>query len=157
MRLVCLTLLAIALQLCFNCEHVMSQELSSAKEVASMTERVVAQGKNYIVYAYDKTELQDYLIGSSKRNNREDYKAYVLVDGESMVNENALIIPDSLDWEKIATEMRKLRFDERSVATFHLLPGRGVGDFQCVQWLLEGFGRNRCRFVSFCWGCSTSH
>ena len=157
MRPVRLTLLAIALQLCFNCEHVMSQELSSAKEVASMTERVVAQGKNFIVYAYDKTELQDYLIGSSKRNNREDHKAYVIVDGETMVNENALIIPGSLDWEKIATEMRKLRVDERSVATFHLLPGDAPGDFRVLTWLLEGFGRNRCRFDHVYWRSSSDN
>lgn len=155
MRPIYLTLLAIALQPCFGCEQVLSQELSSAKEVASMTERVVARGKNFIVYAYVQTELQDYLVGSSKRNNREDYKAYVLVDGQSMVNEEGLIDPSSLDWEKIATEMRKLRVDERSVATFHLIPGRGPSDFKAVQWLLEGFGRDRCRFDHVYWRFST--
>ncbi len=46
----------------------------------------------------------------------------------------------------LATEMRKLRVDERSVATFHVLPGDAPGDFRMLTWLLEGFGRNRCRF-----------
>jgi len=157
MRSVYLTLLAIAMQPCFDCEQALSQELPSAKEVAPMTERMVVQGKNYIVYAYDKTELQDYLIGSSKRHNREDHKAYVIVDGESMVNQEGLVIPDSIDWDMIATEMRKLRVDERSVATFHLLPGRIPGDFRVLTWLLEGFGRNRCRFDHVYWRSSSDN
>lgn len=75
-----------------------------------------------------------------------DRKAYVIVDGQSMVNEEGLIAADSLDSDMLATEMRKLRIDERSVATFHLLPGHGPGDFQVLTWLLEGFDRNRCRY-----------
>lgn len=157
MRQSFLILLVLAMQACICLSQTRSQETFSKNSVGPATERVFAQGKNFIVYAYDKTELQDYLIGSSKRHNREDHKAYVIVDGESMVNDEGLIIPDSIDWDMLATEMRKLRVDERSVATFHVLPGDAPGDFRMLTWLLEGFGRNRCRFDHVYWRSSSDN
>ncbi len=157
MRQTFLILLVLAMQASICLSQTQSQETFSKNSAGPMTERVVAQGKSFIVYAYDQTELQDYLIGSSKRNNREDHKAYVIVDGESMVNEEGLIIPDSIDWDVLATEMRKLRVNERSVATFHVLPGRAPGDFRVLTWLLEGFGRNRCRFDHVYWRSSSDN
>ncbi len=74
-----------------------------------------------------------------------------------MVNDEGLIIPDSIDWDMLATEMRKLRVDERSVATFHVLPGDAPGDFRMLTWLLEGFGRNRCRFDHVYWRSSSDN
>lgn len=156
MQSVCPTLLAITIQLFIHSTLLMSQEISPAKDVAPTTEREVARGENYIVYAYRKTELQDYLIGKSKKSRREDYKAYVIVDGPSMVNQDGFIDPDSLDWAKIATEMRKLRVDDQSIASFHVLAGGGPSNSPALTWLLEGFGRNRCRFDHVYWRVSSS-
>ena len=39
----------------------------------SAAETAVASGENYVVYAWRKTELQDHLLGSSKKHPREDY------------------------------------------------------------------------------------
>lgn len=70
MRPFYLTLLAFAMQQYLHSSHVVSQEEYSAQEEAAQSsEREVARGEDFIVYAYDQTELQDYLIGSSKRND----------------------------------------------------------------------------------------
>ncbi len=120
----------------------------------SVVETEVASGENYVVYACRKTELQDYLIGSNKKHHREDQKAYVIVDGKSLFTQEGLLDPSKLDWNELSEEVRKLRVDEQSVAVFHALDC-GPGDPRVLSWLLEGFGRNQCRFNHVYWRSSS--
>jgi hypothetical protein len=125
-----------------------------AGELAAETE--AASGENYVVYAWRKTELQDHLLGSSKKHQREDYQAYVIVDGQSVFTPEGLLDPSKLAWEKLAEEVRKLRVDEQSVAVFHAVDC-GPGDYRVLSWLLEGFGRNQCRFNHVYWRSSSQN
>ncbi|QDV25725.1 hypothetical protein [Aureliella helgolandensis] len=113
-----------------------------------------ARGENYIVYAMRKTELQDFLLGASGKHHREDYTVYVIVDGSSLFTPEGLLDLSKLEWDELASEVRKLRKDERSVAVFHVLAG-GPGDHKALTWLFEGFARSRCRFNHFYWRVSS--
>jgi hypothetical protein len=126
-----------------------------AKEIEkTAAEAEVVRGENYVVYAYHKTELQDYLLGSTTSHHREDHKAYVIVDGQSMFTPEGLLDPHKLDWDKLSSELRKLRVDKQSVAEFHVTDC-GPNDSNILTWLLEGFGRNRCGFKHVYWRSST--
>ncbi len=126
-----------------------------AKEIEkTAAEAEVVRGENYVVYAYHKTELQDYLLGSTTSHHREDHKAYVIVDGQSMFTPEGLLDPHKLDWDKLSSELRKLRVDKQSVAEFHVTDC-GPNDSNILTWLLEGFGRNRCGFNHVYWRSST--
>ncbi len=139
----------------FWCHFGLLRGASAQDNGKTAAETEVARGENYLVYACRKTELQDYLLGSSSKHRRDELKACILVDGQSLFTPQGLLDPSRMDWDKLSTEIRNLRVDERSVAMFHALDC-GPGDFRVLNWLFVGFGRSSCGFNHVYWR-SSSH
>lgn len=106
----------------------------------------VENARNYIVIPWKKTELQDWIVGSAGEP-REDNKAYVLVDGNSLYSRDGRLDQDALDWEQLAKRLAPLADRKRGIVLFHTYHFNfSASSKDLMGWAFKGFGEQRAGF-----------
>ena len=86
----------------------------------------------------------------------EEFDAYVLIDGDSMFDDEGRLIHNGLDWMGLRKRLRKLRKSDSSKLMFHLYYSRGGDATKLLNWTVEGFGRREAHFKTVNWTNSFS-
>ncbi len=104
------------------------------------------RGDNYLIVPWRKTELQNWLIGSSGKT-KEDYKAFVAIDGNSLYTKNGKLGDEAIDWRQLTRQLRPLADRDRGIVEFSVYNfSIETSADRVLGWALKGFGEQRAGF-----------
>ena len=103
----------------------------------------VTEGENFFVFPVT-TDLQRRLVSFGPGKEVPDAKAYVLVDGMSVIRAEETIDSAAINLDRIRDALKPYRNRKKGVVFFRVYYGRSEprGAKELLMWALQGFGKH---------------